>query len=49
MAHHNHFVIRNDLSRSLTLNIEPEGAFVTVHPTSGNGLFRAVKSRFLRR
>ncbi len=22
---------------------------VTVHPTSGNGLFRAVKSRFLRR
>ena len=27
MAHHNHFVIRNDLSKSLTLNIEPEGAF----------------------
>jgi hypothetical protein len=28
MAHHNHFVIRNDLSQSLTLNIEPEGAFI---------------------
>ena len=27
MAQHNQFVIRNDLSRSLTLNIEPEGAF----------------------
>jgi hypothetical protein len=27
MAHHNHFVIRNDLSIPLTLNIEPEGAF----------------------
>jgi hypothetical protein len=27
MAHHNHFVIRNDLSKFLTLNIEPEGAF----------------------
>ena len=27
MVHHNHFVIRNDLSKSLTLNIEPEGAF----------------------
>ena len=27
MAHHNQFVIRNDLSKSLTLNIEPEGAF----------------------
>jgi hypothetical protein len=27
MAHHNHFIIRNDLSTSLTLNIEPEGAF----------------------
>ena len=27
MAHHTHFVIHNDLSKSLTLNIEPEGAF----------------------
>jgi len=27
MAHHNQFVIRNDLPRSVTLNIEPEGAF----------------------
>ncbi|MCI0459626.1 MAG: hypothetical protein L0Z62_21970 [Gemmataceae bacterium] len=27
MPHRNHFVIRNDLSKSLTLNIEPEGAF----------------------
>jgi hypothetical protein len=27
MAQQNQFVIRNDLSRSLTLNIEPEGAF----------------------
>ena len=27
MDRHNHFVIRNDLSRALTLNIEPEGAF----------------------
>ena len=27
MAHRTCFVIRNDLSRSLTLNIEPEGAF----------------------
>ena len=27
MAHRNQFVIRNDLSRSLILNIEPEGAF----------------------
>jgi hypothetical protein len=27
MAHHNHFLIHNDLSKSLTLNIEPEGAF----------------------
>ena len=27
MAHHNHFVIRNDFSTSLILNIEPEGAF----------------------
>lgn len=27
MAHHNQFVIRNDLSKSLTLVIEPEGAF----------------------
>jgi hypothetical protein len=26
LAHHNHFVIRNDLCKSLTLNIEPEGA-----------------------
>jgi hypothetical protein len=26
MANHNHFVIRNDLSKSLTLFIEPEGA-----------------------
>ena len=27
MAYNNRFVIRNDLSKSLTLNIEPEGAF----------------------
>ena len=27
MAHHNHFVIRNDSPTALTLNIEPEGAF----------------------
>ena len=27
MGHHNHFVIRNDLPKSLTVNIEPEGAF----------------------
>lgn len=27
MAHHNRFVIRNNLPRSLILNIEPEGAF----------------------
>jgi hypothetical protein len=30
MAHHNHFVIRNDLSKSLTLAIEPEGAFFSL-------------------
>jgi hypothetical protein len=27
VPHRNHFVIRNDLSAPLTLNIEPEGAF----------------------
>ena len=27
MTHRNQFLIRNDLPRSLTLNIEPEGAF----------------------
>ena len=27
MAHHNQFLIRNDLPKSLTVNIEPEGAF----------------------
>jgi hypothetical protein len=27
MAQRNHFVIRNDLSKPLLLNIEPEGAF----------------------
>jgi hypothetical protein len=27
MLRHSHFVIRNDLPRSLILNIEPEGAF----------------------
>ena len=27
MAHHNQFLIRNDLSKSLILNIEPEVAF----------------------
>jgi hypothetical protein len=27
MAHHNRFLIRNDLDKELTLNIEPEGAF----------------------
>lgn len=27
MAHHNLFLIRNDLSSPLILNIEPEGAF----------------------
>jgi hypothetical protein len=27
MARHNHFVICNNLSRPLTLNLEPEGAF----------------------
>jgi hypothetical protein len=27
MTHHNHFVIRNDSPKSLTLNIEPEGVF----------------------
>jgi hypothetical protein len=27
MVHHNRFIIRNDLPGSLTLNIEPEGAF----------------------
>jgi hypothetical protein len=27
MAHHTRFVIRNDLSRPVTLNLEPEGAF----------------------
>lgn len=27
MTRHNHFVICNDLSKSLTLNIEPEGLF----------------------
>lgn len=27
MACHNHFVIRNELSQTLTLNLEPEGAF----------------------
>ena len=26
MAQHNRFILRNDLSRPLTLNIEPEGA-----------------------
>jgi hypothetical protein len=30
MAHRNHFVIRNDLPKSLTLNIEPEGAFFSL-------------------
>ena len=27
MAHHNQFAIRNDLSKPLILNIEPEGGF----------------------
>ncbi len=27
MAQHNHFIIRNDLFQTLTLNLEPEGAF----------------------
>jgi hypothetical protein len=27
MARHSQFVIRNDLDSSLTLNVEPEGAF----------------------
>jgi hypothetical protein len=27
MSHNNHFVIRNGLSKSLMLNIEPEGVF----------------------
>jgi hypothetical protein len=27
MAHHNRFMIRNDLCKPLTLNIEPEGCF----------------------
>jgi hypothetical protein len=27
MTHRNHFVIRNDFSRPLTLNVEPEGVF----------------------
>lgn len=27
MAHRNHFLIRNDSATTLTLNIEPEGAF----------------------
>jgi hypothetical protein len=30
MAHHNQFVIRNDLSKCLVLNIEPEGAFFSL-------------------
>jgi len=30
MARHNRFVIRNDLSNPVTLNIEPEGAFVSL-------------------
>jgi len=30
MAHHNHFVIRNDLPGALILNIEPEGAFFSL-------------------
>jgi hypothetical protein len=30
MAHHNQFIIRNDLPRSLILNIEPEGAFFSL-------------------
>jgi hypothetical protein len=42
MTHHNHFVLRNDLSRSLTLNIEPEGA---VFPL-GKGEEVAVREAF---
>lgn len=30
MAQHNHFLIRNDLAKSLTLNVEPEGAFFSL-------------------
>ena len=33
MAHQNRFMIRNEFSRPLTLNIEPEGAFFLL----GNG------------
>jgi len=28
MTHHNHFLIRNDSVKPLTLNVEPEGAFL---------------------
>jgi hypothetical protein len=28
MSHHNYFVIRNEMSECLTLNVEPEGVFV---------------------
>ena len=30
MAQHTHFVIRNNFTKSLTLNIEPEGAFFSL-------------------
>jgi hypothetical protein len=32
MAHRNRFVIRNDFSQPLALNIEPEGAFFPLEP-----------------
>jgi hypothetical protein len=32
MARHNHFLIRNDLPDMVTLNIEPEGALVSLRP-----------------
>jgi hypothetical protein len=31
MAHQSRFMIRNDLSRPLILNIEPEGSFFALH------------------
>jgi len=42
MTRHNRFVIRNDLSKSLALNIEPEGAFFSL----GKGEEASVSERF---
>jgi hypothetical protein len=44
MLHHNRFVIRNDRSSPLTLNIEPEGAYFSL----GNGQEVSVIDEFTK-